>query len=90
MVGDVAGQGIGAAPEMIGPRRLARVAATDGSGPASMLDPLRDLAGDTMASVLVVVVDPVRRTLSWVNAGLRWPLRRMVHPWSSSLEPPRS
>ncbi len=84
-IGDVAGHGVGAAPEMIALRQIVRVVATDSIDPAATLSRLdrsiRELAtgtAETMASVVIFMIDPLATEIRWANGGLPWPLIR--HP----------
>ncbi|MGH9086661.1 MAG: SpoIIE family protein phosphatase [Acidimicrobiales bacterium] len=78
-IGDAGGHGIPAAALMGQLRNSARGLAMTGQSPAAILDALRLITaangGDSFATALYSVVDPVGQTVRWSSAGHIPPLR---------------
>jgi PAS domain S-box-containing protein len=78
VMGDVAGRGVAAAASMGQLRSALRAYALDGNGPAEILDRLNRfqfmLDEDSMATVVVLELDPTHGRLRWANAGHPPPL----------------
>jgi PAS domain S-box-containing protein len=73
VIGDVAGRGVAAASMMGQLRSALRAYALDGASPASALDRLNrfllSLAWDSMATALVLVLEPATGRMTYANAG---------------------
>ncbi|HEX2084207.1 MAG TPA: SpoIIE family protein phosphatase [Solirubrobacteraceae bacterium] len=80
VIGDVAGRGVDAAAMMGQLRSALRAYALDGASPASALDRLNrfllSLAWDSMATALVLVLEPATGRMTYANAGHPPPLVR--------------
>jgi PAS domain S-box-containing protein len=78
VIGDVAGRGVDAAAMMGQLRSALRAYALDGASPASALDRLNrfllSLAWDSMATALVLVIEPATGRVTYANAGHPPPL----------------
>jgi PAS domain S-box-containing protein len=78
VIGDVAGRGIAAASTMGQLRSALRAYALDGASPASVLERLNrfllSLSWDSMATALVLVIEPATGRLTYANAGHPPPL----------------
>jgi len=78
VMGDVAGRGVAAAASMGQLRSALRAYALEGAGPAGVLERLNrfqfQLDEDSMATVIVLVLDPGKGVLRWANAGHPPPL----------------
>lgn len=79
VLGDVCGKGIAAALTMTAARALVRSFAESADGPAEVLTRLnRLLMGDLpigkFVTMVLAVLDPASRTLTFANAGHPWPL----------------
>ena len=78
VIGDVAGRGIDAAAMMGQLRSALRAYALDGASPASALERLNrfllSLAWDSMATALVLVLEPATGRMTYANAGHPPPL----------------
>ena len=78
VIGDVAGRGVDAAAMMGQLRSALRAYALDGASPASALDRvnrfLLSLAWDSMATALVLVLEPATGRITYANAGHPPPL----------------
>ncbi len=73
VIGDVAGRGVDAAAMMGQLRSALRAYALDGASPASALERLNrfllSLAWDSMATALVLVLEPATGRITYANAG---------------------
>ncbi len=78
VMGDVAGRGVPAAMSMGQLRSALRAYSLEGAGPAEILRRLNrfqfELDEDSMATVVIVVVDPQAGRITWANAGHPPPL----------------
>ena len=78
VMGDVAGRGVKAAASMGQLRSALRAYALEGASPAEVLERLNrfqfQLDEDSMATVIMLVLDPSKGTLRWANAGHPPPL----------------
>jgi serine phosphatase RsbU (regulator of sigma subunit)/anti-sigma regulatory factor (Ser/Thr protein kinase) len=78
VIGDVAGRGVAAASMMGQLRSALRAYALDGGSPASVLERLNrfllSLSWDSMATALVLLVEPATGRLTYANAGHPPPL----------------
>ena len=78
VIGDVAGRGVDAAAMMGQLRSALRAYALDGASPASALERLNrfllSLAWESMATALVLVLEPATGTVTYANAGHPPPL----------------
>ena len=78
VIGDVAGRGVAAASMMGQLRSALRAYALDGASPASVLERLNrfllSLSWDSMATALVLLVEPATGRLTYANAGHPPPL----------------
>ena len=78
VIGDVAGRGVDAAAMMGQLRSALRAYALDGASPASALERLNrfllSLAWDSMATALVLVLEPATGRMTYANAGHPPPL----------------
>jgi PAS domain S-box-containing protein len=78
VMGDVAGRGVHAAASMGQLRSALRAYALEGAGPAEVLRRLNrfqfQLDEDSMATVVMLVLDPNNNRLTWANAGHPPPL----------------
>jgi PAS domain S-box-containing protein len=78
VMGDVAGRGVPAAASMGQLRSALRAYALEGAGPAEVLRRLNrfqfQLDEDSMATVVMLVLDPHDNRLTWANAGHPPPL----------------
>jgi PAS domain S-box-containing protein len=90
VIGDVAGRGVAAASMMGQLRSALRAYALDGASPASVLERLNrfllSLSWDSMATALVLLVEPATGRLTYANAGHPPPLIMDAHGVAHSLK----